>query len=218
MLRWQINCMVIAKLSWVLELLSSDMSHSSLNHAVFVVYVAWVFSLRWGTSGWLLADHGEWGYRTGGFPHRHPYHTGRCFYHCSLHPPSNEKFHCYQHREGQGPATHRAAFRYLILLYKYRSSDFIWTHCFFWKCEKNILLRQWFSSFVSGDPSVLVRLIHDGQLRLDRIEDHSEDELRTILDRCGSSVAPDCNKVGVCVRVCVVSCLLHSEEQKPHFP
>ncbi|TMS17297.1 HMG domain-containing protein 3 [Larimichthys crocea] len=25
----------------------------------------------------------------------------------------------------------------------------------------------------SGDPSVLVRLIHDGQLRLDKIEDHS---------------------------------------------
>ncbi|TKS72412.1 HMG domain-containing protein 3 HMG box-containing protein 3 [Collichthys lucidus] len=47
----------------------------------------------------------------------------------------------------------------------------------------------------SGDPSVLVRLIHDGQLRLDKIEDHSEDELRTILDRC---VTPGSTKVTSC--------------------
>ncbi|XP_054454066.1 HMG domain-containing protein 3 [Anoplopoma fimbria] len=46
----------------------------------------------------------------------------------------------------------------------------------------------------SGDPSVLVRLIHDGQLRLDKIEDHNEDELRTILDRCGASITPDSTK------------------------
>lgn len=45
----------------------------------------------------------------------------------------------------------------------------------------------------------MVRLIHDGQLRLENIEDHSEDELRKILERCGSSVAPDSNKVCVCV-------------------
>ncbi|XP_070693064.1 HMG domain-containing protein 3 [Pempheris klunzingeri] len=47
---------------------------------------------------------------------------------------------------------------------------------------------------LSGDPSVLVRLIHDGQLRLDKIEDHSEDELRTILDRCGASITPGSTK------------------------
>ncbi|XP_053735834.1 HMG domain-containing protein 3 [Synchiropus splendidus] len=41
----------------------------------------------------------------------------------------------------------------------------------------------------AGDPSVLVRLIHDGQLRLDAIEDHSEEELRTILQRCGANVS-----------------------------
>ncbi|XP_032384003.1 HMG domain-containing protein 3 isoform X1 [Etheostoma spectabile] len=46
----------------------------------------------------------------------------------------------------------------------------------------------------SGDPSVLVRLIHDGQLRLDKIEDHSEVELRTILDRCGASIPPGSTK------------------------
>uniref|UniRef100_A0A3B4ZHK5 HMG domain-containing protein 3-like n=1 Tax=Stegastes partitus TaxID=144197 RepID=A0A3B4ZHK5_9TELE len=47
----------------------------------------------------------------------------------------------------------------------------------------------------SGDPSVLVRLIHDGQLRLDKIEDHSEDELRTVLDRCGVNIPPGSNKL-----------------------
>ncbi|KAM6952087.1 HMG domain-containing protein 3 [Lycodopsis pacificus] len=46
----------------------------------------------------------------------------------------------------------------------------------------------------SGDPSVLVRLIHDGQLRLDKVEDHSEDELRTMLDRCAASITPDSTK------------------------
>ncbi|XP_041654127.1 HMG domain-containing protein 3 [Cheilinus undulatus] len=45
-----------------------------------------------------------------------------------------------------------------------------------------------------GDPSILVRLIHDGQLRLDKIEEHSEDELRTMLDCCGASVAPGTSK------------------------
>lgn len=46
----------------------------------------------------------------------------------------------------------------------------------------------------SGDPSVLVRLIHDGQLRLDKLEEHSENELRTILDRCAASFTPDSTK------------------------
>uniref|UniRef100_A0A3Q2QRE1 HMG-box containing 3 n=1 Tax=Fundulus heteroclitus TaxID=8078 RepID=A0A3Q2QRE1_FUNHE len=47
----------------------------------------------------------------------------------------------------------------------------------------------------AGDPSVLVRLIHDGQLRLDRVEDHSEDELRAILDCCGVGLAPGSTKL-----------------------
>ncbi|XP_074529942.1 HMG domain-containing protein 3 isoform X2 [Halichoeres trimaculatus] len=46
----------------------------------------------------------------------------------------------------------------------------------------------------AGDPSVLVRLIHDGQLTLDKIGDHTEDELRAMLDRCGASVAPGSSK------------------------
>lgn len=63
------------------------------------------------------------------------------------------------------------------------------------------LLRERFSSPVLGDPSVLVRLIHDGQLRLDKIEDYNEDELNTILERCGASITPASPKVCVCVCV-----------------
>uniref|UniRef100_A0A3Q2ZPJ3 HMG box domain containing 3 n=1 Tax=Kryptolebias marmoratus TaxID=37003 RepID=A0A3Q2ZPJ3_KRYMA len=37
----------------------------------------------------------------------------------------------------------------------------------------------------AGDPSVLVRLIHDNQLTLEKTEELNEEELRTILDRCG---------------------------------
>ncbi|XP_056131375.1 HMG domain-containing protein 3 [Lampris incognitus] len=46
----------------------------------------------------------------------------------------------------------------------------------------------------SGDPSVLVRLIHEGQLRLDRIEEHSEEELRTILNCCRETMTPEPTK------------------------
>ncbi|XP_068182079.1 HMG domain-containing protein 3 isoform X2 [Antennarius striatus] len=46
----------------------------------------------------------------------------------------------------------------------------------------------------SGDPSVLVRLIHDGHLRLDSIEGHSEDELKKMLHHCGSTISPDSDK------------------------
>ncbi|XP_034037144.1 HMG domain-containing protein 3 isoform X1 [Thalassophryne amazonica] len=46
----------------------------------------------------------------------------------------------------------------------------------------------------SGDPSVLVRLIHDGQLRLDKVEEHSVEELRTMVETCGLSVISDSTK------------------------
>lgn len=49
---------------------------------------------------------------------------------------------------------------------------------------------------------MFVRLIHDGQLRLDRVEDHTEDELRGILDRCGESIPPDATKVGAREKAC----------------
>ncbi|XP_059201973.1 HMG domain-containing protein 3 [Centropristis striata] len=62
----------------------------------------------------------------------------------------------------------------------------------------------------SGDPSVLVRLIHDGQLRLDKIEDHSEDELRTILDRCGASITPGSNKNELLASLISLYTLVHA--------
>lgn len=61
---------------------------------------------------------------------------------------------------------------------------------------------------LSGDPSVLVRLIHDGLLRLDKLEDHSEEELRTILQRCGTNITAELTReellaslVSMCTRV-----------------
>ncbi|XP_041799950.1 HMG domain-containing protein 3 [Chelmon rostratus] len=62
----------------------------------------------------------------------------------------------------------------------------------------------------SGDPSVLVRLIHDGQLRLDKIGDHSENELRTILDRCGASITPDATKNELLASLISLYTLVHS--------
>ncbi|XP_077433916.1 HMG domain-containing protein 3 [Vanacampus margaritifer] len=46
----------------------------------------------------------------------------------------------------------------------------------------------------AGAPPVLVRLIHDGELMLDKVKDYSEDQLRSILERCGASVTPDSSK------------------------
>lgn len=43
---------------------------------------------------------------------------------------------------------------------------------------------------------MFVRLIHDGQLRLEQVEDHSEDELRGLLDQCGQSFTSSATKVG----------------------
>lgn len=59
-----------------------------------------------------------------------------------------------------------------------------------------------FSPPCLGDPSVFVRLIHDGHLRLDHVEDHTEDELRGILDRCGESIPSAATKVGVREKAC----------------
>uniref|UniRef100_A0A3B5KVL0 HMG box domain containing 3 n=1 Tax=Xiphophorus couchianus TaxID=32473 RepID=A0A3B5KVL0_9TELE len=72
----------------------------------------------------------------------------------------------------------------------------------------------------AGDPSALVRLIHDGQLRLDRVEDHSEDELRTILDSCGVGLTPGSTKVCVCLGrkqvVCSSKYLVRGETARDH--
>lgn len=53
----------------------------------------------------------------------------------------------------------------------------------------------------------MVRLIHDGQLRLEKIEHYNEEELRTMLEHCGASIAPASTKVvfsmhvNLCARV-----------------
>uniref|UniRef100_UPI0037E750B9 HMG domain-containing protein 3 n=1 Tax=Semicossyphus pulcher TaxID=241346 RepID=UPI0037E750B9 len=62
----------------------------------------------------------------------------------------------------------------------------------------------------SGDPSALVRLIHDGQLRLDKIEEHSEDELRTMLDRCRASIAPGSSKNELLASLISLYTVVHS--------
>lgn len=49
---------------------------------------------------------------------------------------------------------------------------------------------------------MFVRLIHDGQLRLEHVEDHTEDELRGILDRCGENIPSVATKVGVREKAC----------------
>ncbi len=48
---------------------------------------------------------------------------------------------------------------------------------------------------VSGDPSVLVRLIHDGRLIPDQMDQHSEEELRDVLEKCGIPAATHSDKV-----------------------
>ncbi|XP_010895127.2 HMG domain-containing protein 3 isoform X2 [Esox lucius] len=46
----------------------------------------------------------------------------------------------------------------------------------------------------TGNPSVLVRLIHEGRLRPYQVDEYSAEELRAILDCCGEKTAPDSNK------------------------
>ncbi|XP_039473487.1 HMG domain-containing protein 3 isoform X2 [Oreochromis aureus] len=62
----------------------------------------------------------------------------------------------------------------------------------------------------SGDPSVLVRLIHDSQLRLDKIEDHTEDELRKVLDCCGANIAPGTTKNELLASLFSLYAVVHS--------
>ncbi|KAM9849767.1 HMG domain-containing protein 3 [Aulostomus maculatus] len=74
--------------------------------------------------------------------------------------------------------------------------------------EKDKVLSQ--PQEPSGDPSVLVRLIHDGQLRLDKIEEQSEDELRTILEHCGASITPGSAKNELLASLISLYTLAHS--------
>ncbi|CAN9514946.1 unnamed protein product [Ophioblennius macclurei] len=74
--------------------------------------------------------------------------------------------------------------------------------------EKDKVLSQ--TQQVTGEPSVLVRLIHDGELRLNQIEDHTEDELRAILERCGATFSPDSSKTELLASLISLYTLVHS--------
>lgn len=74
--------------------------------------------------------------------------------------------------------------------------------------EKDKMLSQ--TQTISGDPSVLVRLIHDGELRLNEVEDHTEDELRTILNRCGVEINPDTTKAELLASLISFFTLVHN--------
>ncbi|KAK2890742.1 hypothetical protein Q8A67_013385 [Cirrhinus molitorella] len=62
---------------------------------------------------------------------------------------------------------------------------------------------------LTGDPSVLVRLIHEGRLIPDQMDLHSEDELRDVLQKCGIPAAADTDKDELLVSVS----LLYSHTQ-----
>ncbi|KAG1931308.1 HMG domain-containing protein [Pimephales promelas] len=60
-----------------------------------------------------------------------------------------------------------------------------------------------------GDPSVLVRLIHEGVLLPDQMDQHSEEELRDVMEKCGIPAAEDSDKDGLLEAVS----LLYSQTQ-----
>ncbi|XP_028316037.1 HMG domain-containing protein 3 isoform X2 [Gouania willdenowi] len=72
---------------------------------------------------------------------------------------------------------------------------------------------------LSGDPSVLVRLIHDGELRLSKIEEHTEDELTTMLNHCGMTIIPGSKKTDLLASLLsfctLVQCGLPTGPQPP---
>nr|XP_057919467.1 HMG domain-containing protein 3 isoform X2 [Doryrhamphus excisus] len=74
--------------------------------------------------------------------------------------------------------------------------------------EKDKIMTQ--PQLPSGDPSVLVRLFHDGELKPDKMEDHTEDELRAILERCGASISPDSTKNELLSSLISMCTLAHS--------
>ncbi|XP_066522882.1 HMG domain-containing protein 3 isoform X2 [Hoplias malabaricus] len=56
----------------------------------------------------------------------------------------------------------------------------------------------------TGDLSRLVRLIHDGQLRPEEMEQHTEEELRHILEQCGAPLSLDNTKEELMMSVCLL--------------
>ncbi|KAL4631352.1 HMG domain-containing protein 3 isoform X2 [Arapaima gigas] len=65
--------------------------------------------------------------------------------------------------------------------------------------DKNI-----FDATPAGDPSALVRQIHEGGLKPERIQGHSIEELRAVLDRCGIPCGPESSKGQMMGLVCAL--------------
>ncbi|KAL2088690.1 hypothetical protein ACEWY4_015589 [Coilia grayii] len=53
-----------------------------------------------------------------------------------------------------------------------------------------------------GDPSTLVRLIHEGQLNPEQIHEHTHTQLQSVLERCGVATTPDSTKEELLESVC----------------
>uniref|UniRef100_A0A3B4AZ38 HMG box domain-containing protein n=1 Tax=Periophthalmus magnuspinnatus TaxID=409849 RepID=A0A3B4AZ38_9GOBI len=73
-----------------------------------------------------------------------------------------------------------------------------------------------------GEPSVLVRLIHDGHLRLDKLEEHSDEELKTILQKCGARITQEMTKAELVASLFSLYTQVHdglstAPEPSPHF-
>ncbi|MCJ8735731.1 hypothetical protein PDJAM_G00250790 [Pangasius djambal] len=56
----------------------------------------------------------------------------------------------------------------------------------------------------TGDLCMLMRLIHDGRLRPEQMEQHTEEELLSILEQCGVPSAPNTTKDELMVSVCLL--------------
>ncbi|XP_060771181.1 HMG domain-containing protein 3 [Neoarius graeffei] len=56
----------------------------------------------------------------------------------------------------------------------------------------------------TGDLCMLMRLIHDGQLKPEQMEQHTEEELQSILEQCGVPSAPNSTKDELMVSVCLL--------------
>ncbi|CAL9706756.1 unnamed protein product [Knipowitschia caucasica] len=62
----------------------------------------------------------------------------------------------------------------------------------------------------TAEPSVLVRLIHDGHLRLEKLEEHSDEELRAVLQKCGGCVTHEMTKSDLMVSLLSLYTRVHN--------
>ncbi|XP_018612013.1 HMG domain-containing protein 3 isoform X2 [Scleropages formosus] len=74
----------------------------------------------------------------------------------------------------------------------------------------------------AGDPSALVRQIHEGALKPEQIQGHSMEELRVVLERCGIPCGPESSKGQMMGLVCalyahVQNGFVSSPQPPPHL-